>query len=162
MSETAVPNPIVKSFSTYIMNTVDRIMNSLSGLDEQQLNWRPPAPETNSLYVIASHVLMSTQENILKILGGIPAEQLPLKAATRDEIFSTSGNTTERLMEDWSKLRSVLESQFRVITENDLAREINHPRRGKITGLEVLLAVTSHMAEHLGHAELTRDLVKAL
>ncbi|HEX2916168.1 MAG TPA: DinB family protein [Chloroflexia bacterium] len=162
MSETVAQNQTVTSFSKYIINTIDGIMNSLCGLDAQQLNWRPPAPESNSLFVIATHALMSTQENILKILAGLPAEQLPLKAVTRDEIFSASGNTTERLMEDWSKLRSQLESQFIAITEKDLVREVDHPRRGKISGLEVLLAVTSHMAEHLGHAELTRDLVKAL
>ncbi|MDP9352215.1 MAG: DUF664 domain-containing protein [Chloroflexota bacterium] len=42
-----------------------------------------------------------------------------------------------------------------------LEEEIEHPRRGRITGREVLLVVARHCAEHLGQAELTRDLLEA-
>ena len=38
-------------------------------------------------------------------------------------------------------------------------KEVNHPRRGAICGREVLLVVATHVTEHMGHAQLTRDLV---
>ncbi len=37
----------------------------------------------------------------------------------------------------------------------------HHPRRGWSTGREILLIVARHAAEHLGQAELTRDLLLA-
>ena len=41
----------------------------------------------------------------------------------------------------------------------DLDRERVHPRRGLLTGREILIVVARHAAEHLAHAELTRDLL---
>ena len=36
-----------------------------------------------------------------------------------------------------------------------------HPRRGTITGRDVLIVVARHAAEHWGEAQLTRSLLKA-
>ena len=44
----------------------------------------------------------------------------------------------------------------------DFERAEIHPRRGVLTGREVLLIVARHATEHLGRAELTRDLAKAM
>lgn len=162
MSELAVENHTIKSFSTFILNSIDGIMACLNGLDERQLNWRPPAIESNSLYVIASHALLNSQENLLKILCGRPSGELPIKVITREGIFSAQGNTAGPLYEEWQALRQELIRNFNSLSGEVLTREIQHPRRGRITGHDILLAVTSHMAEHLGHAELTRDLIKNL
>jgi hypothetical protein len=37
----------------------------------------------------------------------------------------------------------------------------SHPRRGTVTGRDILIIVARHSAEHLGQAELTRDLLRA-
>jgi hypothetical protein len=42
-----------------------------------------------------------------------------------------------------------------------LGATYRHPRRGAISGREILIVVARHAAEHLGQAELTRDLWKA-
>ncbi|CAN5843324.1 hypothetical protein BH10CHL1_BH10CHL1_01810 [soil metagenome] len=44
---------------------------------------------------------------------------------------------------------------------DELTRVRSHPRRGQITGREILLVVACHAAEHRGQAELTRDLLFA-
>ncbi len=44
----------------------------------------------------------------------------------------------------------------------DLEREVTHPRRGALTGRDVLIVVARHAVEHLGQAELTRDLARAM
>ncbi|MCB0140064.1 MAG: DUF664 domain-containing protein, partial [Caldilineaceae bacterium] len=36
-----------------------------------------------------------------------------------------------------------------------------HPRRGQMSGRAILMVVMRHAAEHMGHAELTRDLLYA-
>lgn len=162
MSEGAVESQMVKSFTTFIINSIEGVMKCLDGLDEQQLNWRPPAAESNSLYVIANHVLQNSQENLLKVLGGQAASELPIKVISREEIFSARGNSPQTLYKEWQVLKQEIIRQLTTLSHKDLTREIQHPRRGRITGYDILLAVTSHMAEHLGHAELTRDMVKRL
>jgi hypothetical protein len=41
-----------------------------------------------------------------------------------------------------------------------LDQHYTHPRRGDMTGREILIKTVRHAAEHLGHAELTRDLLR--
>ena len=45
--------------------------------------------------------------------------------------------------------------------EVDLDGARPHPRRGIITGRDVLIVVARHTAEHWGEAQLTRSLMKA-
>jgi len=47
----------VESFRRYIVSTIRQLVEALDGLDEQALNWRPPAQETNSRLAIVAHVL---------------------------------------------------------------------------------------------------------
>ncbi|MBN9387467.1 MAG: DinB family protein [Chloroflexi bacterium] len=162
MSEDAVERLMVKSFTTFIINSIEGVMKCLDGFDEQQLNWRPPAAESNSLYVIANHVLQNSQENLLKILGGQATSELPIKGISREEIFSAQGNSPQLLYKEWQVLKQEIIRQLNGLSDKELNREIEHPRRGCITVHDILLAVTSHMAEHLGHAELTRDMVKRI
>lgn len=58
----------------------------------------------------------------------------------------------------WFDLRRRLAVAIGSLSSVDMARLRVHPRRGSITGREVLLVVARHAAEHLGQAELTRDL----
>ena len=47
------------------------------------------------------------------------------------------------------------------MTRDDLDGARQHPRRGIITGRDVLIVVARHTAEHWGEAQLTRSLLKA-
>ena len=49
----------------------------------------------------------------------------------------------------------------RKLTREDLDRARQHPRRGIITGRDVLIVVARHAAEHWGEAQLTRSLMNA-
>lgn len=40
----------VESFRRFIFSTIQDLVDGLQGLSEEQLNWRPEARETNSLY----------------------------------------------------------------------------------------------------------------
>ncbi|MBN9389318.1 MAG: DinB family protein [Chloroflexi bacterium] len=153
---------IIESFQASILKSLGGVMKTLEGLDEQQLNWKPPAPETNSLYSIASHVLINSQENLLTLLCGVPAAELPLKPIPREQALGAQGETAARLIEQWQILQPALVEHLAALPGEALFKEYQHPRRGPISGVTILVTVTGHMAEHLGHAELTRDLVKAL
>jgi hypothetical protein len=139
----------------FISDSLDRMIACLDGLDEGQLNWRPPADGANSVWVLAVHSLANAEENILSILGGRPSTR------DRDAEFRARGVSPEALRERWSTLRPSLQEAIRTLPPADLDREYAHPRRGTLTGREILLLVTQHAAEHLGHAEVTRDLLKS-
>jgi len=61
----------------------------------------------------------------------------------------------------WPGLRAELEEGLSALPTSDLARAVEHPRRDPLSGREILIVVARHVAEHLGQAELTRDLARS-
>jgi hypothetical protein len=145
----------LEAFRRFIFNSIDDLVSCLDGLSADELNWRPPAPATNSLYVLATHVLGNAEENLLGALCGLPARR------DREAEFSALGSEARPVRERWRELRVRIEAALAELPVSELDRERVHPRRGSLTGREVLLVVARHAAEHWGHAQLTRDLLKA-
>ncbi len=142
-------------FCRYIVSSLDRLVHCLDGLDETQLNWHPPAPHANSLYALVVHTLGNAEENLLWTLSDQPSQR------NREQEFLREGASTDALLLRWNGLRGQLQQALLSLSLQDLAQEHLHPRRGLITGLDILIVVARHAAEHLGQAELTRDLVLA-
>lgn len=138
-----------------LISLLDRILAALEGLDDRGLNWRPTPEGTNSLYVIVTHTLGNAEENILEMLCG---ERV---GRDRDAEFAAGGESAVELHERWQSLRERLRSCLAGLTPADMGREFEHPRRGVMTGREVMLITISHAAEHIGEAELTLNLYKA-
>lgn len=138
-----------------ICRSIERVVESAEGLGAGQLDWRPPAEGANSVYAIAVHVFANARENLLGTLCGrdIPRE--------REAEFSASGGSATALRGEWLALREELEANLSTIAAAALDRVYTHPRRGAVTGREILLVVARHTAEHAGQAELTRDLAFA-
>jgi hypothetical protein len=139
-----------------IAGSLDRLLDTLDGLDEAQLNWRPPAPNANSLYALATHTMGNVEENLLGVLACQPVGR------DRDGEFRASGTSTDLLRERWATLRARIPEALAGLPPGALDRQdYQHPRRGAISGREALLIVARHAAEHTGQAELTRDLLRA-
>ncbi len=144
----------VATFWRYVESSLDRIVGCLEEFDGQQLDWRPPAKGSNSLYVLAAHTLANAEENILGTLCGQEVER------HREDEFVALGGSARMIEDRWLQLRGRIGSALAELPASVLDREVRHPRRGDITGREVLLVVARHAAEHLGQAELTRDLLR--
>ncbi len=145
----------IDTYCRYILGSLDRLVGCLSDLDERGLNWRPPAENANSLYALAIHTLANAEENILGTLCGQPIGR------DREAEFAARGASPREVEERWRELRWCLARALAELPQLQLEEQIEHPRRGRITGREVLLVVARHCAEHLGQAELTRDLLEA-
>ena len=145
----------VATFWRYIRSSLDRLVRLTEGLNPAELNWRPPAPQTNSLYVLTTHTLGNAEENLLGALCGEPGQR------DRDAEFRASGTTPEAIRERWRLLDARLDTALAALDPAALDASCQHPRRGALTGREVLIIVARHAAEHLGQAELTRDLMRA-
>lgn len=142
-------------FWRFIASSLDRLVACLDGLDADDLNWRPPAPGANSLYALATHTLGNSEENILETLGG--------RAVGRDREaeFAAIGASAGAIAARWRELRAELARTLAALPAGALDTEYAHPRRGTLTGRAILIVVARHAAEHLGQAELTRDLLRA-
>lgn len=151
MSNQPVADPVVGIYWRYIDSSIGRLVQVAQTVDAVGLIWQPPAPETNSIYALAMHTLGNAEENILETLCGRSVQR------QRDQEFAPTG-TAANVQERWDTLRVLLIAALAGLQPGELERSRHHPRRGTITGLEVLLVVARHAAEHLGQAELTRDL----
>ena len=142
----------LRSFCQFIFGSVDRLVECLDGLSEHELNWRPSAPNTNSLYAITMHVLGNIEENILGTLCGLPVER------DRDSELLAMGASAAPVHQRWQDLKEQITAALANLPADALNHERAHPRRGALTGRDVLIIVARHAAEHWGEAQLTRSL----
>jgi hypothetical protein len=152
---TTFASPEVRLYWDYIAKPVERILAAQQDLTVEELNWQPPAPDTNSLQVLAVHITGNLAETVLELLFGIPAHR------EREAEFRAVADGTDTVPPHWPELRDKLESSLATLEPAALDRSFDHPRRGAMSGREVLLSVSTHAHEHAGHAELTRQLILA-
>ena len=143
----------VEFFWRYIVRSVDGIIACLDDLNEEDLNWRP-LDNANSLYVLPNHIMSNMEETILEILCG----QGPSKR-TREADFKVTGSSVEPVRQKWQELQKRIAANLAGLPPDALDKEYQHPRRGKITGRDILIIVARHAAEHMGQAQLTRDML---
>lgn len=150
-----MPDSEIQMYTGTLTRRVDWIIDSMDGLSPEEIEARPPVPESNSLLVLAVHTMSNVEENILEIIGGQHVGR------DRDGEFRSSGRTVEDVRAEWSALKERVLAFMDSVTPEMLDREYEHYRRGRITGRKVLLSATVHAAEHAGHAGLTRDWILA-
>ena len=151
------PSETARTLWPYIARSMEHIIGALSDLEDAgvPVDWRPPAPEANSVYALAVHALGTTEHRLLAILCGLDVER------DREAEFASQGGSSRAIHDEWRTLSARIDAALEQLTEADLATPRQHPERGEITGLEVLIVVARHMAEHAGQAALTRDLALA-
>jgi uncharacterized damage-inducible protein DinB len=142
----------VRMFWRYISSSLNRLVEVAEGLDQGGLHWKPAAPDTNSVAALVNHMLANAEENLLQVFCGIEGKR------TRSAEFVETAEAAAELGSRWASLRPRVENALMGQSSEALDSEVDHPRRGRITGREVLVVVARHSAEHLGQAELTRDL----
>jgi hypothetical protein len=144
-----------EAFWKSISGTLDRFMDVVADCSVEELNWRPPAPETNSIYVLAVHTLANARQNVLGKTCGQDVTR------NRDEEFVQVATEENASIPWWPQLRADIEQALAGIEQSRLDARIEDPDRGTVFGREYLLLVARHAAEHVGQAELTRDLSRA-
>lgn len=142
----------IETYWSFIRRSVDRIFSCLEGLEGEDLNWRP-LHNANSLYVLATHVMANVESNILGILCGLEILR------NRDDEFKARGSSSEPLQKKWRELQEKISISLSKLPPGVLEQEIVHPRIGRITGRDHFIVIARHIAEHVGHSELTRDLL---
>ena len=138
-----------------VSRRIDALVALVAGRSADDLNWRPPAPGANSLYVLATHTIANARQGLLAVLCGRDDDR------DRDAEFLAAGDSGDPIERLWRALRPEIRDSLAALPAARLDETIVHPRQGELTGHETLLLVATHAAEHLGQAELTRDLLAA-
>ena len=153
-----LPDQYARLLSAYagaIDEAISAIVDCLEGLNQEQVNWRPEVSGANSLWVLAVHSIANAEQAVLAVLGGAPDTR------DREAEFAAQGASPEAARTQWEHSRHELRAAIARLSPEDLEREHIHPRRGVMTGHQLLLLVIGHASEHRGHAGLTRDLLLA-
>lgn len=146
-------------YATEIKRLLDKVCDAIDGLNEAQLNWAPPAPETNSAYVIARHAFGNAEAWVLGIACGQPVER------DRDAEFRAAGPDAAPLIDLARKLSQRIGDALAALPPAALDEPRDPPAslRGvgpaqPLTARQALMIAIDHAATHVGEIQLTRAL----
>ncbi len=151
-------SPEIEEYSEQIQSILERVLASLEGLSEAQINWRPPIEVANSGYVIVEHTLGNARAFVLGIACGQPLGR------DRPAEFRATGSYAD-LADEAQKLSREIEAALAGLDASTLDRRLvpsqelwgeGEPR--EISVREALLHVIEHASIHLGELHVTRDL----
>ena len=148
-------NDEVAAIRLFLNETVQRMIDVASELSDDELHWSPPTPDGNSVAVLLAHTTGSIEETIVQVMSGEAVNR------DRDAEFVERDTSAVVLAEQWAALAVRLEPVFAAIDADQLNAVHQHPRRGDVTGRNVVIGALAHAREHLGQAELIRDLIHA-
>jgi uncharacterized damage-inducible protein DinB len=149
----------IGTYSRELQSLLARLCGCLDGLNEAQLNRRPPVAGANSAYVIASHAFGNVRAWVLGIACGQPVER------DRPAEFRASGRDATKLVADAQRLSGEIEAALSALSPSDLGRRLvpsqtlwGEGEPYAISVREALMHVVEHASLHLGQLQLTRDL----
>ena len=144
----------IESFRIRFDYEFDRLLETIADLDDEAVNWKPPAPGANSLLVLVTHALGSAEQHVVGEAAGKTVVR------NRDAEFASKGGSAHLAARATEVRRRIDEAIVGLDGRLDEEREPPFRRwpgaRGTVR--DRLIHSISHTAEHVGHAQVTRDL----
>ncbi len=134
----------------------DQIRHQLAGLDDAGLNWRP-VPDANSIGTLVVHVVGSEAE-ALRCVAGVPCDR------RREEEFTIGPHVMSEMTDELRRADALLCDLGPEIRGHRLTTVVALPTlpvTDRRPGLQWLIGNFGHGREHLGHIQLTRQLLLA-
>ena len=142
--------PMVDTLVELYRQVHGELRAEIERLDDDALHWQP-GPDTNSIAVLAVHLLGSEGE-VLTIVRGQASER------QREEEFVDGRLSRDELLARIADADRVLVDCSATITATDLESPRPRPNRRPHTGRYWLTRNYGHAREHLAHVQLTRQL----
>ncbi|TAJ21631.1 MAG: DinB family protein [Dehalococcoidia bacterium] len=140
----------------YVMRSIDRLVAvAFDELDAAGRAWRPAAEGANNVLTIVNHMISNAEDNLLGTIAGLPVQY------DRQADFETPSTDPAGVKARWARVNATFEAALPGLDDARMLETVQHPRRGPVSRLDTLVVVARHAAEHLAHAELTRDLYRA-
>jgi hypothetical protein len=148
-------NRTVKNSLTgrYCLAKLDELIDAVAEMDDRTVNEVPPLPGANSAYQILVHCLgMAWQWTAEHVLGEPTGRDRAAEFCARGtvtELVARARETRERLATDLDRMEPGMQVAGRPGTDTFWS--------GDVEG--ILLHVFEELCQHLGHLEITKDLV---
>ena len=133
---------------------VTDLRQALDGLEGEALNWRPVGDESSSIYMLVSH-MMGMAGGMCAIARGEEPQR------DRAAEFAATGTNADDLRTLIDDTQAKVEQALETVTEEMLSATREFVGN-ESTGAGMLLVMTRHLGEHLGHVALTRQLWEQL
>src|SRR5437773_10014056 len=153
-----MPDPTVSAAAEIFEESVEGLQRATSGLPAQALNWRPAGEGTNPIAVLAVHAMGAAHSWLAVALGA------PIPQRDRDAEFRTVADDPTSLL---ARVDGVAEACRDVLATTDAfepaTMRTSHSRMSSgefevVSGAWALIHALEHLREHMGHAQLTRQL----
>jgi len=147
----------IESFRIRFAYEFDRLLETIADLDDEAVNWKPPVPGANSLLVVVTHAVASAEDHVVGKAAGKTVVR------NRDAEFATTGGSGHLAARAAEVRRRIDEALVGLEGRLDEDREppFGKWRGPRATARDRLIHSISHTAEHVGHAQVTRDLYNA-
>jgi uncharacterized damage-inducible protein DinB len=123
------------------------------GLTDDQLNWKPPIKDTNSIGNLMSHILGAEMFAVVERVGGQSIHR------------NRSAEFGDRVTRDWLvQRRTEVERQVRETLAKLTAADLNRivtTVNGEAPAGQFLLYLLSHISGHMGQVIMTRKVLNA-
>ena len=132
----------------------DEFKKEIRNMSPEELAWKPLDGDTNSPYVLATHVAGTEAFHIHQLVGGIDAHR------NREAEFAASGMDPSHLERMLSETGETTHRVLSKATTADLDETFEYGGRSA-TRRWAVLHTLEHIGQHLGHLTLTRQLYRA-
>ena len=155
-------DPITAAVHDMLTTNAADLRAAVTGLDVEALNWTP-APDTSSIAVLVAHAVSATRVLVDSALTGrmhrerYMTEDRPAAFATRDVEEATLHSLLDGLEQTISRLAAEAPSDG-YAGNVEFERGYEGGPRSRIWSL---IHAVEHLREHVGHAQLTRQLIEA-
>jgi len=150
-------DPITPSASYVLKGCLEELRAAVEGVPAEALNWKPAGEDTNSIAVLATHVMNSTRSWLSIAVGA------PLPARDRDAEFRASEDDPAALLRLVDEMAEECRALLRDAGEVDWgAVRKTHFRPGnapeEVPAAYALIHALEHLGQHVAHCSLTRQL----
>ena len=146
-------DPEVQSYLNSLDALRGEVRSAIQGLSAEALNWRPLPEGTNSIYVLVSHMTGSESFLIHQVIGGRDIGR------NRDAEFVARGESPAELEALIDRAGQGTREVLQGLTSADLGviKELGGGRPSQ-TARWCVVHIIEHLALHLGHLQLTKQL----
>jgi hypothetical protein len=154
-------NNEIAAYDESIRERIELIRARVAALTPAQVNWRP-YEGGNSIWALAEHALGNARAWIIGIAAGnaIGRDRPGEFASSGDEISALTAKIDEIASDVLAALRGIAPARLdvRLVPAQELWGE-GPPH--EISVRDAIIQVIEHLSLHLGHIDVTRDLVLA-
>ena len=154
-----VADPTIAAARELLDDAIDELRKALDGCSADELNHRPAGDETNGLAVLATHAVHSTRAWLSLAVGA------PLPVRDRPAEFAVVVEDPVAFLSGFDELAASCRAVLATDRSFDPALVGTAPWRpgelanAPVTAAWALIHAIAHLREHVGHAQLTRQVV---